>query len=136
MPFYHATVRPGLLSSSAREGFANDVVDVHCGVTGAPLLGSGACIPAPTSGNERWQGGLDPRGPFLHDASVTERPLRIRPLAERKNLVDKGQFARVLPPIDGFLSWFEALPEIYGSRSLKQIVARIVDAVHQSMEYR
>ena len=36
MPFYHATVRPGLLSSSAREGFANDVVAVHCGVTGAP----------------------------------------------------------------------------------------------------
>ncbi|MEM7286204.1 MAG: tautomerase family protein [Actinomycetota bacterium] len=36
MPFYHATIRPGLLPPTAREGFANDVVDVHCGVTGAP----------------------------------------------------------------------------------------------------
>lgn len=57
-----------------------------------------------------------------------ERPLRIRPLKERKNLVSKDQFARVLPPVDGFLTWFEALPEIYGSKALKQIVARIVDA--------
>ncbi len=36
MPFYHATIRPGLLPPTAREAFANDVVDVHCGVTGAP----------------------------------------------------------------------------------------------------
>lgn len=36
MPFYHATTRPGLLPTPAREGFANDVVDVHCGITGAP----------------------------------------------------------------------------------------------------
>ena len=36
MPFYHATIRPGLLPPPAREGFANDVVEVHCGITGAP----------------------------------------------------------------------------------------------------
>lgn len=36
MPFYHATIRPGLLPPTARQGFANDVVDVHCSVTGAP----------------------------------------------------------------------------------------------------
>ncbi|MEM7286159.1 MAG: tautomerase family protein [Actinomycetota bacterium] len=36
MPFYHALVRPGLLADDAREGFANDVVEIHCGVTGAP----------------------------------------------------------------------------------------------------
>ncbi len=57
-----------------------------------------------------------------------DRPLRIRPLDERRNLVTKDQFASVLPPVDGFLSWFDALPDIYGSRSLKQIVRRIVDA--------
>ena len=36
MPFYHAVVRPGLLSESQREAFASDVVETHCGVTGAP----------------------------------------------------------------------------------------------------
>ena len=36
MPFYHATIRPGLLPPTPRQGFANDVVDVHCSVTGAP----------------------------------------------------------------------------------------------------
>ncbi|MEO0493796.1 MAG: hypothetical protein AAF081_10310 [Actinomycetota bacterium] len=36
MPFYHAHVRPGLLDLAARQAFSNDVVDVHCGVTGAP----------------------------------------------------------------------------------------------------
>ncbi|MEM7338477.1 MAG: tautomerase family protein [Actinomycetota bacterium] len=36
MPFYHAIIRPGLLDESQREHFAADVVDIHCGVTGAP----------------------------------------------------------------------------------------------------
>ncbi len=36
MPLYRALVRPGLLTLEQREAFANDVVDVHCGVTGAP----------------------------------------------------------------------------------------------------
>ena len=36
MPFYHAVVRPGLLDPAGREQYANDVVDTHCGVTGAP----------------------------------------------------------------------------------------------------
>ncbi|MCR9248471.1 MAG: hypothetical protein NXI31_25875, partial [bacterium] len=58
----------------------------------------------------------------------TPRPLRVRPLAERRNLVTKEQFARVLPPVEGFLRWFEALPDIYGSRALKTVVSRIVDA--------
>jgi hypothetical protein len=59
------------------------------------------------------------------------RPLRIRPLAERKNLVQKGDFAKVLPPVEGFLGWFEALPDIYGSKSLKRVVDRIVTARQQ-----
>ncbi|MEM9133763.1 MAG: tautomerase family protein [Actinomycetota bacterium] len=36
MPFYHAIVRPDLLDESKRHAFANDVVEVHCDVTGAP----------------------------------------------------------------------------------------------------
>jgi len=36
MPLYRTLVRPGLLTRAQREAFANDVVDVHCGVTGAP----------------------------------------------------------------------------------------------------
>ena len=36
MPLYRTLVRPGLLSAQQREAFANDVVDVHCDVTGAP----------------------------------------------------------------------------------------------------
>ncbi len=36
MPFYRALVRPGLLDEPARRAFANDVVDIHCDVTGAP----------------------------------------------------------------------------------------------------
>ena len=36
MPFYHAHVRPGLLDLAGRSAFSNDVVQVHCGVTGAP----------------------------------------------------------------------------------------------------
>ena len=36
MPLYRTLVRPGLLDLSQRQAFANDVVDVHCGVTGAP----------------------------------------------------------------------------------------------------
>ncbi|HIE70881.1 MAG TPA: hypothetical protein EYP98_12315 [Planctomycetes bacterium] len=56
------------------------------------------------------------------------RPLHIRPLAERRNLVQKEDFAKVLPPVDGFLTWFEALPDIYGSKSLKHVVSEIVTA--------
>ncbi|MEM9200292.1 MAG: hypothetical protein AAGC53_01470 [Actinomycetota bacterium] len=36
MPFYHAHVRPGLLDLDGRAAFSGDVVDIHCGVTGAP----------------------------------------------------------------------------------------------------
>ncbi len=36
MPLYRTLVRPGLLTLPQREAFAQDVVDVHCGVTGAP----------------------------------------------------------------------------------------------------
>lgn len=36
MPLYRTLVRPGLLDLDQREAFANDVVDVHCGITGAP----------------------------------------------------------------------------------------------------
>ena len=52
----------------------------------------------------------------------------MRPLAERKNLVSKEAFAKVLPPVEGFLQWFDALPDIYGSKALKRVVDRIVDA--------
>ena len=36
MPLYRALIRPRLLTLSQREAFAQDVVEVHCGVTGAP----------------------------------------------------------------------------------------------------
>ncbi len=36
MPFCRTIVQPGLLDLAQREAFANDVVDIHCGVTGAP----------------------------------------------------------------------------------------------------
>lgn len=82
---------------------------------------------------------------MLHDAAATmpdpkqppnqpPRPLRIRPLAERRNLVAKEDFAKVLPPVDGFLRWFEALPDIYGSKALKQVVGAIVTARQQGRE--
>jgi hypothetical protein len=68
------------------------------------------------------------------DPSPSKRPLRVRPLAERKNLVGKEAFAKVLPPVPGFLQWFEALPDIYGSKALKLVVARIVQARQQGRE--
>jgi|JRYL01.1.fsa_nt_gb hypothetical protein len=73
----------------------------------------------------------DPAGPT---PPPPPRPLHIRPLAERKNLVKKEEFAQVLPPVDGFLRWFEALPDIYGSKSLKVVVDRIVTARQQGRE--
>ena len=36
MPFYHALVRPDLLDLAGRQRFAEQVVEVHCDVTGAP----------------------------------------------------------------------------------------------------
>ncbi len=36
MPLYRTIIRPGLIDVGARQDFAGDVVDVHCGVTGAP----------------------------------------------------------------------------------------------------
>jgi hypothetical protein len=62
------------------------------------------------------------------------RPLRIRPLAERKNLVDKSDFAKVLPPGPGFLQWFESLPDIYGAKNLKKVVDRVVTARQHGKE--
>src|SRR5262245_15061117 len=88
---------------------------------------------------------LDPWAPVLHDDGLMTdpqpkrrdkpaRPLRIKPLADRKNLVGKEDFAKVLPPVAGFLQWFEALPDIYGSKALKLIVGRIVDAHQKGRE--
>jgi hypothetical protein len=68
------------------------------------------------------------------DPSPAPRPLRVRPLAERKNLVGKESFAKVLPPVPGFLQWFEALPDIYGSKALKLVVDRVVTARQQGRE--
>ena len=36
MPLYRTLIRPGLLDLEQRQTFSNDVVEVHCGVTGAP----------------------------------------------------------------------------------------------------
>lgn len=71
---------------------------------------------------------------MAHSDQSTPKALRIRPLAERKNLVTVAQFAKVLPPVPGFLAWFDALPEIYGSKSLKVVVDRIVTARQQGRE--
>lgn len=47
---------------------------------------------------------------------------RIRPIGERKNLVKLSDFATVHPPVAGFKAWFEDLPDILGSRELKDLV--------------
>jgi hypothetical protein len=65
---------------------------------------------------------------------AAQPPLNIRPLAERRNLVRREDFAEVLPPVDGFLRWFEALPDIYGSKSLKHVVSEIVTAREHGRE--
>lgn len=70
----------------------------------------------------------------MSEPTPPRRPLRIRPLAERRNLVQKEEFARVLPPVAGFLQWFEALPDIYGSKALKHVVDRVVSARQQGCE--
>jgi hypothetical protein len=57
--------------------------------------------------------------------------LRIRPVRERKNLVNRQDFARVLPPVPGFLQWFQSLPDIYGGKDLKRLVELIVGARRQ-----
>lgn len=62
------------------------------------------------------------------------RALRIRPLGERDNLVHKEDFARVLPPVDGFLTWFRSLPDIYGGKAMKQVVDAVVAARQQGRE--
>lgn len=36
MPLYRVLSRPSLLSEQQRIAFSQDVVDIHCGVTGAP----------------------------------------------------------------------------------------------------
>ncbi|MBM4060794.1 MAG: hypothetical protein FJ265_06830 [Planctomycetes bacterium] len=73
----------------------------------------------------------DPQQP---PSSGSPRPLRLRPLGERVNLVQKEDFAKVLPPVAGFLPWFEALPDIYGSKALKRVVAAVVDARQHGRE--
>jgi hypothetical protein len=57
--------------------------------------------------------------------------LRIRPVRERKNLVNRQDFAKVLPPVPGFLQWFQSLPDIYGGKNLKRLVELIVGARRQ-----
>lgn len=74
----------------------------------------------------------DPMPDPIDDAAP--RPLDIRPLAERKNLVHMEDFAEVLPPVEGFLKWFDALPDIYGSKSLKHVVSEVVTARERGKE--
>ena len=62
---------------------------------------------------------------------MTRKPpddLRVRPLRERRNLVVRSDFAKVLDPVPGFGDWFKSLPDIYGGKNLKRIVDLIVDA--------
>ena len=58
----------------------------------------------------------------------SRKDLRVAPLSQRKNLVKRQDFARVLPPVSGFGEWFQSLPDIYGGQDLKLIVKRIVQA--------
>ncbi len=55
-------------------------------------------------------------------------PLRTRPLASRRNLVSRDDFAKTLEPVEGFSRWFRSLPDIYGGKNLKRIVDRVVEA--------
>lgn len=66
--------------------------------------------------------------PDPHSDATAPRPLRIRPLAERRNLVQRSDFAKVLPPQPGFLAFFRSLPAIYGSKNLQRVVDLIVQA--------
>lgn len=61
--------------------------------------------------------------------SLRPDDLRIPSVAQRENLVKRGDFAQVLDPIPGFGTWFHSLPEIYGGRNLKRLVGHIVAAV-------
>lgn len=70
----------------------------------------------------------------MPDPTDDPAPLNIRPLQERRNLVQKEDFAKVLPPVDGFLQWFDALPDIYGSKSLKHVVSEVVTARENGKE--
>ncbi|MEM7201250.1 MAG: hypothetical protein AAF628_13340 [Planctomycetota bacterium] len=60
--------------------------------------------------------------------STPRRDLRIPSVRTRRNLVKKEDFATPLDVVPGFLTWFRALPDIYGGRDLKRVVDRIVDA--------
>lgn len=61
---------------------------------------------------------------------MTDGPkdLHVRPLHERRNLVHRSDFARVLEPLPGFAQWFRAFPDIYGGTHLKRAVERVVAA--------
>ncbi len=61
---------------------------------------------------------------------MTGRPddLRIGSLRTRRNLVERKDFADVLPPIPGFARFFDSLPDIYGAKNLKRIADCIVQA--------
>ena len=54
--------------------------------------------------------------------------LRIPSVRTRRNLVRRADFAKVLPPVPGFATWFRSLPDIYGGKDLKRVVELIVDA--------
>lgn len=60
--------------------------------------------------------------------------IRVRPLEERRNLVDRANFAKVLPPVPGFGDWFQSLPDFYGGTSLKRVVELIVAARSRGKE--
>lgn len=49
---------------------------------------------------------------------------KIRRLDARRNLVERKDFAEVAPPLEGFGTWFASLPDILGSKSLKELTAR------------
>lgn len=51
MPFYHALVRPDLLTEPQRQQFAGHVVDVHCDVTAHPRRSSTSSSPRTTTNN-------------------------------------------------------------------------------------
>jgi hypothetical protein len=54
--------------------------------------------------------------------------LRTYSVAGRKSLVDRGDFAGVIPPDADFRSFFDSLPRILAGRSLHALVDAIVEA--------
>jgi hypothetical protein len=91
----------------------------------APILARpiAGAKPAPASSP---QGG-SPAGPPVRRRFDLEK-LRLVSLRDRRPAIRLEQFARVIPPIDGFRKLFDSLPDLEDAARLRALVQRIVAA--------